>query len=179
MEFFYLPNFFSEIGRNAYELLAEKKHARSSKTEKKTWFLRRHWRWFNFATTSCDSGIFLLHYMVTYRKKKFVVEIDNRKSIRTKNSSTKHKKKLSDIDRQKKDCFLSEVKKKVCKQQKLWPPSPPPQISNGASLILASLLNCHFRHNFSLGHMWSHHHKWAEIQGGWLLTREFPPKLLL
>ena len=28
------------------------------------------------------------------------------------------KKKLSDVDRKKKDCFLSEVKK-VCKQQKL------------------------------------------------------------
>ena len=34
-------------------------------------------------------------------------------------SSTKHKKKLSDVDRQKKDRFLAEVKKKVCKQQKL------------------------------------------------------------
>ena len=29
------------------------------------------------------------------------------------------KKKLSDVDRQKKSCFLSEVKKKVCKQQQL------------------------------------------------------------
>ena len=26
---------------------------------------------------------------------------------------------------------------------------------------------------------WSHHPKWAEIQGGWLLTRESLPKLLL
>ena len=62
------------------------------------------------------------------KKKKIVVEIDekyvdqkkhqngnvhNRESVRQKLSSTKHKKKLSDVDRQKKD-FLSE-EKNICK----------------------------------------------------------------
>ena len=67
------------------------------------------------------------------RKKKFVVEIDekyvdqknppngnlyNRGSIQQKMYSTKHKKKLSDVDRQKKAMFSIGGEKKVCKQQK-------------------------------------------------------------
>ena len=36
----------------------------------------------------------------------------------------------------------------------------------------------HFGHHQNLI-IWSHHPKWAEIKGGWLLTRESLPKLLL
>ena len=72
------------------------------------------------------------------RKKKFVVEIDEKyvdqekhqmvayiigKAYEQKISLTKHKKKLSVIDRQKKDCFLSEVKKKFASTKTLGPPT--------------------------------------------------------
>ena len=89
------------------------------------------------------------------RKEKFVVEIDEEYVDQEKHQMVTYiigkayeqkflrrniKKKLSDVDRQKKDCFFSEVKKKVCKQQKFCtPPTPPPQISNGASLYLIRL----------------------------------------
>ena len=68
------------------------------------------------------------------RKNKFVVEIDEKyvdkkkqqmvtyiigKAYDKKNLRHNIKKKLSDVDRQKKACFPPEVKKKVCKQQKL------------------------------------------------------------
>ena len=78
-------------------------------------------------------------------EKKFVVEIDEKYVdqkkhqmvtyiigkaciIRTNNSSTEHKKKLSVVDRPKKRLFSLGGKKKFASK----PPPPPPQISNGA-----------------------------------------------
>ena len=75
------------------------------------------------------------------RTKKIVVEIDekyvdqkkhqngnvhNRESVRQKLSSTKHKKKLSDVDRQKKD--VSRRKKKFASIKNYSPPPFPPDI---------------------------------------------------
>ena len=72
--------------------------------------------------------------IIRNRKKKFGVEIDEKyvdqkklqmvtyiigKAYDKKFLRRNTKKKLSDVDRQKKNCFLSEVEKKVCKQQKL------------------------------------------------------------
>ena len=87
-----------------------------------------------------------------WQKKKFVVKIDEKyvdhknhqmltyiigKAYDKKNIfnffDETLKKKLSDVDRKKKDCFLTEVKKFA--SNKNSSPPPPPQISNGASLI--------------------------------------------
>ena len=55
------------------------------------------------------------------------------KAYDKKNFRRNMKKKLLDVDCQKKYCFLSEVKKSLQATKTLGPP-PPPQISNGASL---------------------------------------------
>ena len=77
------------------------------------------------------------------RKKQFVVEIDEKYVDQKKHQMVTYiigkaydKKylRLNIVGRwspKKKDCFLSGGNKKVCKQQKLYPPL---QISNGASL---------------------------------------------
>ena len=76
------------------------------------------------------------------RKKKFVVEIDE-KYVDQKNHQMltyiigkaydkknilffrrNIKKKLSDVDRKKKDCFLADVKKKIASNKNSSPPPP-------------------------------------------------------
>ena len=86
-------------------------------------------------------------------KKKFVVEIDEKYVDQKKHQMVTYiigkaydkkclrrniKKKLSDVDRQKKNCFPLEVKKKLQATKTLATPPPPPQISNGASLKRAA-----------------------------------------
>ena len=76
------------------------------------------------------------------RKKKFVVEIyekyvdqkktpngnlHNKESIRQKISSAEHKKKLSDVDCQKKTVFSRRRKKKFASNKNSRPPPPPPR----------------------------------------------------
>ena len=67
------------------------------------------------------------------RRRKFVVEIYEKYVDQKKHQMVTHilgkacksfffdetLKKLSDVDRQKKDCFLAEVEQKVCNQQTL------------------------------------------------------------
>ena len=66
------------------------------------------------------------------RKKKFVVEIDEKYVDQKKHQMVTYiigkayiKNKLSDVDRQKKDCFLSEVKKSLQATKTPQPPPPP------------------------------------------------------
>ena len=74
------------------------------------------------------------------RKKKFVVEIDEKYVDQKKDQMVTYRigkaydkkilqlniKKLSDVDSQKKDCFLSGVKKSLQATKTLAPSPPPP-----------------------------------------------------
>ena len=77
------------------------------------------------------------------RTKKFGVEIDEKLQMVTYIIGKEYdkiflrrniKKKLSDVDRQKKRLFSLGGKEKSLQATLGPPPSPPPQISNGASL---------------------------------------------